>query len=111
MVDDGLRVDRVVLSRGAGRYPPELPGGYAERLDDDEEVYSALVVGLRAYVAKNGFRSVLIRTVRGIDSALVAAIAYDAVGAGERARRLDAVHVLPPGTPGTTRRSWRGAPG
>lgn len=88
VVDDGLRIDRVVLSEepvpaydageaaGAGN-----AGGYAERLDDDEEVYSALVVGLRAYVRKNGFRSVLIGLSGGIDSALVAAIACDAVGA------------------------------
>ncbi|MEJ1196414.1 MULTISPECIES: NAD+ synthase [unclassified Streptomyces] len=81
VVDDGLRVDRVVLSdEPVPAYPPELSGGYAERLDD-EEVYSALVVGLRAYVAKNGFRSVLIGLSGGIDSALVAAIACDAVGA------------------------------
>ncbi|GAA3236687.1 hypothetical protein GCM10020256_55530 [Streptomyces thermocoprophilus] len=49
-------------------------------MDDEEEVYSALVVGLRAYVRKNGFRSVLIGLSGGIDSALVAAIACDAVG-------------------------------
>ncbi|MFI2225151.1 NAD+ synthase [Streptomyces fradiae] len=81
-VDDGLRIDRVVLSEEplpAG--PPELTGGRADRLDDDEEVYSALVVGLRAYVAKNGFRSVLIGLSGGIDSALVAAVACDALGA------------------------------
>ncbi|CAL9439599.1 Glutamine-dependent NAD(+) synthetase [Streptomyces sp. enrichment culture] len=82
IVDDGLRIDRVVLSETPlPAYAPELGGGYAERLDDDEEVYSALVVGLRAYVAKNGFRSVLIGLSGGIDSALVAAIACDAVGA------------------------------
>ncbi|MEU7566309.1 NAD+ synthase [Streptomyces fradiae] len=81
-VDDGLRIDRVVLSEKplpAG--PPELTGGRADRLDDDEEVYSALVVGLRAYVAKNGFRSALIGLSGGIDSALVAAVACDALGA------------------------------
>ncbi|WP_374983392.1 NAD+ synthase [Streptomyces fradiae] len=81
-VDDGLRIDRVVLSEEplpAG--PPELTGGRADRLDDDEEVYSALVVGLRAYVAKNGFRSALIGLSGGIDSALVAAVACDALGA------------------------------
>jgi NAD+ synthase (glutamine-hydrolysing) len=44
-------------------------------------MYTALVVGLRGYVAKNGFRSVLIGLSGGIDSALVAAIACDAVGA------------------------------
>ncbi|MFC7883376.1 NAD+ synthase [Streptomyces sp. NPDC057376] len=82
VVDDGLRIDRAVLSEepvpAVGEW---LSGGVAERLDDDEEVYSALVVGLRAYVAKNGFRSVLVGLSGGIDSALVAAIACDAVGA------------------------------
>ncbi|MEV6651136.1 NAD+ synthase [Streptomyces sp. NPDC051219] len=82
VVDDGLRIDHVVLSEDpVPAYEAEVGGGYAERLDDDEEVYSALVVGLRAYVAKNGFRSVLIGLSGGIDSALVAAIACDAVGA------------------------------
>ncbi|GGM17616.1 NAD+ synthase [Streptomyces fumigatiscleroticus] len=82
VVDDGLRIDRVVLSEEPlPAYEPELTGGYADRLDDDEEVYSALVVGLRAYVAKNGFRSVLVGLSGGIDSALVAAIACDALGA------------------------------
>ncbi|MFE1402750.1 NAD+ synthase [Streptomyces sp. NPDC058770] len=82
VVNDGLRIDRLVLSEDPlPAYEPELAGGYAERLDDDEELYSALVVGLRAYAAKNGFRSVLIGLSGGIDSALVAAIACDALGA------------------------------
>jgi NAD+ synthase (glutamine-hydrolysing) len=82
VVDDGLLVDHVVLSEEPlPAYERELSGGYAERLEDDEEIYSALVVGLRAYAAKNGFRSVLIGLSGGIDSALVAAIACDAVGA------------------------------
>ncbi|MEV8455849.1 NAD+ synthase [Streptomyces sp. NPDC052095] len=82
VVHDGLRIDHVVLSEEPlPAYPAELTGGYAERLDDDEELYSALVVGLRAYAAKNGFRSVLIGLSGGIDSALVAAIACDALGA------------------------------
>ena len=82
VVDDGLRVDHLVLSgEPLPAYEAELSGGYAERLDEDEEVYSALVVGLRAYAAKNGFRSVLIGLSGGIDSALVAAIACDALGA------------------------------
>ncbi|MFC9061433.1 NAD+ synthase [Streptomyces sp. NPDC057074] len=82
VVDDGLRIERVVLSEDpvpADGTP--LSGGRAEPLDDDEEVYSALVAGVRAYVAKNGFRSVLIGLSGGIDSALVAAIACDALGA------------------------------
>ncbi|OKK08202.1 NAD+ synthetase [Streptomyces sp. CB03234] len=82
VVDDGLTIERVILSEEPlPAYEPELAGGYAERLDDDEEVYTALVVGLRAYAAKNGFRSVLIGLSGGIDSALVAAIACDALGA------------------------------
>ncbi|MFJ7196874.1 MULTISPECIES: NAD+ synthase [unclassified Streptomyces] len=82
VVNDGLRIDHVVLSEEPlAAYPAELAGGYAERLDDDEELYSALVVGLRAYAAKNGFSSVLIGLSGGIDSALVAAIACDALGA------------------------------
>lgn len=82
VVNDGLRIDHVVLSEEPlPAYPAELTGGYAERLDDDEELYSALVVGLRAYAAKNGFSSVLIGLSGGIDSALVAAIACDALGA------------------------------
>ncbi|MFI1287068.1 NAD+ synthase [Streptomyces sp. NPDC020792] len=82
VVDDGLRIDRTVLSEEPlPAYEPEPADGYAARMDDDEEVYTALVVGLRAYVRKNGFRSVLIGLSGGIDSALVAAIACDAVGA------------------------------
>ncbi|MGW5565459.1 NAD+ synthase [Streptomyces tendae] len=88
VVDDGLRIDRVVLSEAGQEAADTVPvgepwrsGGRAEPLDDDEEVYSALVTGLRAYVTKNGFRSVLIGLSGGIDSALVASIACDALGA------------------------------
>ncbi|MEU1616382.1 NAD+ synthase [Streptomyces sp. NPDC005722] len=82
IADDGLEIEHVTLSaEPLPAYEPEVRGGEAPRLGDDEEVYTALVVGLRAYVAKNGFRSVLIGLSGGIDSALVAAIACDAVGA------------------------------
>lgn len=47
----------------------------------EAEVYAALVLGLRDYVAKNGFRHVVLGLSGGIDSALVAAIAVDALGA------------------------------
>lgn len=53
----------------------------APRLSDSAEIYAALVQGLRDYVGKNGFRSVLLGLSGGIDSALVAAIACDALGA------------------------------
>ena len=50
------------------------------RLDTLEEVYQALVLGLRDYVTKNGFPSVILGMSGGIDSALVAAISADALG-------------------------------
>ncbi len=49
-------------------------------LPDPEEVYRALVLGVRDYVRKNGFRSVILGLSGGIDSALTATIAADAVG-------------------------------
>ena len=49
--------------------------------DSVEEVYEALKIGLRDYVQKNGFKKVLIAISGGIDSALVLAIAVDALGA------------------------------
>ncbi|RSS67499.1 NAD+ synthase [Streptomyces sp. WAC06614] len=82
VVDDGLRIDRVILSEAPEQDDePVVTGGYADRLEDEEEIYDALVVGLRAYVRKNGFRSVLVGLSGGIDSALVAAVACDAIGA------------------------------
>jgi NAD+ synthase (glutamine-hydrolysing) len=57
------------------------------RLSDPAEVYAALVTGVRDYVAKNGFRSVILGLSGGIDSALTATIAADAIGA-------DRVHVV-----------------
>jgi NAD+ synthase (glutamine-hydrolysing) len=50
------------------------------RLSDPAEVYGALVLGVRDYVRKNGFRSVILALSGGIDSALTATIAADAVG-------------------------------
>jgi NAD+ synthase (glutamine-hydrolysing) len=65
--------DEVVLER-------TLVPGIAHRLGDEEEIWNAIVVGLRDYVAKNGFNSVLVGLSGGIDSALVAALAVDAIG-------------------------------
>jgi NAD+ synthase (glutamine-hydrolysing) len=62
----------------AGYVP--IDAGVAPRLEDEAEVYAALVLGVRDYVAKNGFRSVVVGLSGGIDSALTAAIACDAVG-------------------------------
>jgi NAD+ synthase (glutamine-hydrolysing) len=57
------------------------PGGpVAERLDDDAEIYAALVLGTRDYVTKSGFQHVVIGLSGGIDSTLVALVAVDALG-------------------------------
>ena len=66
--------DEVAIER------PLIPG-VAVRLDDREEIWQAIVVGLRDYAEKNGFRSVVVGLSGGIDSALVAALAVDALGA------------------------------
>jgi NAD+ synthase (glutamine-hydrolysing) len=60
--------------------PPAGPARLAEPLPDLAEVYAALVLGLRDYVGKNGFRHLGIALSGGIDSALVAMLAADAVG-------------------------------
>ncbi len=54
--------------------------GFWPRLDDLAEVYAALVLGTADYVRKNGFRSVILALSGGIDSALTATIAADAIG-------------------------------
>ncbi|PSK90522.1 NH(3)-dependent NAD(+) synthetase [Murinocardiopsis flavida] len=60
-------------------YPPLAPV-VAPRLDPVGEVYAAVVTGTRDYIGKNGFGSVILGLSGGIDSALVAAIAADAIG-------------------------------
>ncbi|MFJ1702156.1 NAD+ synthase [Kitasatospora sp. NPDC088346] len=79
---DGLRLVHTDLGGDPLPAPAEpVPAGIAPRVEDEAEIYSALVAGTRAYVRKNGFSSVLLGLSGGIDSALVAAIAVDAVGA------------------------------
>ena len=73
-------VRRIVLSPLPERPRPELPARTTAFLDRDAEVYAALVTGTRDYVRKNGFRRVVIGLSGGIDSALTAAIAADALG-------------------------------
>jgi NAD+ synthase (glutamine-hydrolysing) len=60
--------------------PATEPGPLAEPLGDLAEVYAALTLGLRDYVRKNGFRHVGVALSGGIDSALVALLAVDALG-------------------------------
>jgi NAD+ synthase (glutamine-hydrolysing) len=84
---------RPAVRRGSGRAVPtlarlEVPssdarevGGFvAPVLSGNEELYRALVLGVRDYVEKNGFDHVVVALSGGIDSALVALVAVDALG-------------------------------
>jgi NAD+ synthase (glutamine-hydrolysing) len=83
----GMTVERTIVSeQPVAGYPP-LPHEVAERLSDEAEVWAALVTGTRDYARKNGFRSAVLGLSGGIDSAVVATVACDALGA-------DAVHVV-----------------
>jgi NAD+ synthase (glutamine-hydrolysing) len=86
---DGTRmhVERLTLSNDAVPKYDALPATVIDRLDPDAELYAALVLGTRDYVIKNGFHSVALGLSGGIDSALVATIAVDALG-------HDAVHTV-----------------
>ncbi len=70
----------VTLELQGGRVRP-LPGVVAPLQSVEESVYGALVCGVRDYVAKHGFPGVLMGLSGGVDSALVAAVAVDALGA------------------------------
>jgi NAD+ synthase (glutamine-hydrolysing) len=80
MADPTTSASTAAIGFPVPAYTPEDPE-IAPRLSDDAEVWQALVVGLRDYVGKNGFRSVALGLSGGIDSAVVAAIACDALGA------------------------------
>jgi NAD+ synthase (glutamine-hydrolysing) len=75
-----ITVDRRVLSAAPLPAYEPAPPGRAAPLDDCAEVYAALVLGVRDYVRKNGFRTVILGLSGGIDSALTATIAADAIG-------------------------------
>jgi len=82
----GMTVERHDVPAAAGNPvgdpAPRLgPAPAAERLSAEEEVWQALVTGTRDYVDKNGFGSVVVGLSGGIDSAVTATIAADAVGA------------------------------
>ena len=71
----------VVISEEPTSHLTPMNSPIATRLSDEAEMWQGLVMGLRDYVRKNGFRSVVLGLSGGIDSALVAAIAIDALGA------------------------------
>ncbi|HEV7209077.1 MAG TPA: NAD+ synthase [Mycobacteriales bacterium] len=84
---DGLRISRSDLGAGFGPPSVPLPRRVAQPLPDLAEVYAAILTGTRDYVDKNGFRSVVLGLSGGIDSALTATVAVDALGA-------DRVHTV-----------------
>ncbi len=85
-----MTIRRLTLAAGSGpaaAAPGPAAGRCWPRLDGLAEVYAALVTGTGDYVRKNGFRSVILGLSGGIDSALAATIAADAIGP-------DRVHVV-----------------
>jgi NAD+ synthase (glutamine-hydrolysing) len=79
----GMTVERHVVTDEpvpARAAVPAAGAPGADRLPDEEEVWQALVTGTRDYVRKNGFRTAIIALSGGIDSAVTAAIATDAIG-------------------------------
>jgi NAD+ synthase (glutamine-hydrolysing) len=71
---------RLELPTAAAAGPAAIGGPVTEPLEPVAEVYAALVLGLHDYVEKNGFSQVVMGLSGGIDSALVAVIAVDALG-------------------------------
>lgn len=84
---------------GSGAVADLLPGSVAAPLCAEEQVYRALVLGVRDYLGKNGFPSAVIGMSGGIDSALTLAIAVDALGA-------DRVRAVMMPSPYTAEISW-----
>ena len=78
--EKGLRkIELPAQIHSAKKWPP-IPKRDQKPLDRLAEIYSALVLGTGDYIRKNGFQRVLIGLSGGIDSALTAAVAVDALG-------------------------------
>jgi len=80
---DGCRKVRIAVStlKEKAKKKEPLPTRKIKQLDMVSEVYEALILGLHDYVKKNGFQKTVIGISGGIDSAIVAALAVDALGA------------------------------
>jgi len=70
----------VAISGAPRRAAISPPSAVPEPLTDDAEVYGALVLGTRDYLAKNGFGTAIVGLSGGIDSSLVVTVAVDALG-------------------------------
>jgi NAD+ synthase (glutamine-hydrolysing) len=79
-VASGGGASGAVRGETGGGEPDTVGGHVAEPLDPDAEIYAALRTGLRDYVEKNRFERVVLALSGGIDSALVALVAVDALG-------------------------------
>jgi NAD+ synthase len=95
------QVATVEFRRGAKGWECLL-AGIAPELSDIESIYQAMMLGLRDYVNKTGFPSVVIGLSGGVDSALTAAVAADALGPGR-------VHTLMMPSPYTSAHSLEDA--
>ncbi len=78
--EKGLKKIELPSPNHSLRKKPPIPKRETKPLDPLGEIYSALVLGTRDYIRKNGFKKVLVGLSGGIDSALTAAIAVDALG-------------------------------
>ena len=86
-----------VHASGASR--PVLSGALAPQRSPEADLWDALVLGVRDYIGKNGFPGVILGLSGGIDSALVLAVAVDALGA-------DKVRAVMMPSPYTADISW-----
>jgi NAD+ synthase len=80
------QVATVEFRRNGGGWEA-MPGPIAPELEQKDSIYQAMMLGLRDYVNKTGFPSVVIGLSGGVDSALTAAVAADALGP-ERVRTI-----------------------
>jgi len=78
--EKGLRKIELTNQTHSIRKKPSIPKRDSKPLDRLSEIYTALVLGTGDYIRKNGFKQVLIGLSGGIDSALTAAVAVDALG-------------------------------
>ena len=77
---ESVPASELAVTRRVLETRPTLPARSNALLDPTAEVYQALLLGTRDYVRKNGFRRVVIGLSGGVDSALTACIAVDALG-------------------------------
>jgi NAD+ synthase (glutamine-hydrolysing) len=99
---EGFREDDLAVQASAGQQGVDLsaaPEALVPMASADAELWDALVLGVRDYLGKNGFKGAILGLSGGIDSALVLAIAVDAIGA-------DKIHAVMMPSPYTADISW-----